>query len=210
MKIDDLRTEYMRASLDESSVAPEPLRQFEQWFTEAVNAQMREPNAMTLATVGADGRPSARVVLLKAADARGFTFYTNYSSRKARELAAHPYAALLFYWPELERQIRIEGTARAVSATESDAYFVVRPRASRIGAWASPQSSPIPDREWLEAAFAAASARFAADVPRPPNWGGLRVEPDHFEFWQGRESRLHDRLAWSRAGDGWTLRRLAP
>jgi pyridoxamine-phosphate oxidase len=168
VKIDDLRTEYMRASLDESSVAPEPLRQFEQWFTEAVNAQMREPNAMTLATVGADGRPSARVVLLKAADARGFTFYTNYSSRKARELAAHPYAALLFYWPELERQIRIEGAVTTVDKAESDEYFAGRPRGSQLGAWASPQSEPIAGRVALEARFASVADRYAdASVPVP-------------------------------------------
>jgi pyridoxamine 5'-phosphate oxidase len=205
-----LRVDYKRAAFRECDAAANPFDQFTRWFDEALAAAVPEPNAMTLATVDEAGRPSARIVLLKSLDARGFVFHTNYDSRKGRELAVNARAALLFFWPELERQIRIEGTARAVSATESDAYFVVRPRASRIGAWASPQSSPIPDREWLEAAFAAATARFAADVPRPPNWGGLRVEPDHFEFWQGRESRLHDRLAWSRAGDGWTLRRLAP
>jgi pyridoxamine 5'-phosphate oxidase len=205
-----LRVDYKRAALSERDAAENPFDQFTRWFDEALAAAVPEPNAMTLATVDEAGRPSARIVLLKSLDARGFVFHTNYDSRKGRELTANARVALLFFWPELERQIRIEGTARTVSATESDAYFAARPRASRIGAWASPQSAPIPDREWLEAAFVAAAARFAADVPRPPNWGGVRVEPDQFEFWQGRESRLHDRLVWSRTGNGWTLRRLAP
>jgi pyridoxamine 5'-phosphate oxidase len=205
-----LRVDYKRAALSERDAAENPFDQFTRWFDEALAAAVPEPNAMTLATVDESGRPSARIVLLKSLDARGFVFHTNYDSRKGRELTANARVALLFFWPELERQIRIEGTARTVSATESDDYFAARPRASRIGAWASPQSAPIPDREWLEASFAAANARFAADVPRPPNWGGVRVEPDQFEFWQGRESRLHDRLLWARAGSGWTLRRLAP
>ena len=205
-----LRVDYKRAALSERDAAENPFDQFTRWFDEALAAAVPEPNAMTLATVDESGRPSARIVLLKSLDARGFVFHTNYDSRKGRELTANARVALLFFWPELERQIRVEGTARTVSATESDDYFAARPRASRIGAWASPQSAPIPDREWLEASFAAANARFAADVPRPPNWGGVRVEPDQFEFWQGRESRLHDRLLWARAGSGWTLRRLAP
>jgi pyridoxamine 5'-phosphate oxidase len=205
-----LRVDYKRAALSERDAAENPFDQFTRWFDEALAAAVPEPNAMTLATVDEAGRPSARIVLLKSLDARGFVFHTNYDSRKGRELTANARVALLFFWPELERQIRIEGTARTVSATESDAYFVARPRGSRIGAWASPQSAPIPDREWLEASFAAANARFATDVPRPPNWGGVRVEPDQFEFWQGRESRLHDRLLWSREGSGWTLQRLAP
>ena len=204
------RVDYKRAALSERDAAENPFDQFTRWFDEALAAAVPEPNAMTLATVDESGRPSARIVLLKSLDARGFVFHTNYDSRKGRELTANARVALLFFWPELERQIRVEGTARTVSATESDDYFAARPRASRIGAWASPQSAPIPDREWLEASFAAANARFAADVPRPPNWGGVRVEPDQFEFWQGRESRLHDRLLWARAGSGWTLRRLAP
>ena len=205
-----LRVDYKRAALSERDAAENPFDQFTRWFDEALAAAVPEPNAMTLATVDEAGRPSARIVLLKSLDARGFVFHTNYDSRKGRELTANARVALLFFWPDLERQIRIEGMARTVSATESDDYFAARPRASRIGAWASPQSAPIPDREWLEASFAAANARFAADVPRPPNWGGVRVEPDQFEFWQGRESRLHDRLLWARAGSGWTLRRLAP
>ena len=205
-----LRVDYKRAALSERDAAANPFDQFTRWFGEAVAAAVPEPNAMTLATVDAAGRPSARIVLLKSLDAYGFVFHTNYDSRKGRELIANPHVALLFFWPELERQIRIEGAAKAVSEAESDAYFGVRPRASRVGAWASPQSAPIPDRSWLEAQVAATNARFPNDVPRPPNWGGLRVEPDRFEFWQGRESRLHDRLVWSRAAGHWTIQRLAP
>jgi len=205
-----LRVDYKRAALSERDAAANPFDQFTRWFGEAVAAAVPEPNAMTLATVDAAGRPSARIVLLKSLDANGFVFHTNYDSRKGRELIANPHVALLFFWPELERQIRIEGAAKAVSEAESDAYFGVRPRASRVGAWASPQSAPIPDRSWLEAQVAATNARFSNDVPRPPNWGGLRVEPDRFEFWQGRESRLHDRLVWSRAAGHWTIQRLAP
>jgi len=205
-----LRVDYKRAALNEGDAAANPFDQFTRWFDEAVAAAVPEPNAMTLATVDAAGRPSARIVLLKSLDASGFVFHTNYDSRKGRELAGNPHVALLFFWPELERQIRIEGEASAVSAAESDAYFCVRPRGSRIGAWASPQSALIPGRGWLEAQVAAAEARFSKDVPRPPNWGGLRVAPDRFEFWQGRESRLHDRLVWSRAAGHWTIQRLAP
>jgi len=205
-----LRVDYKRAALSERDAAANPFDQFARWFGEAVAAAVPEPNAMTLATVDDAGRPSARIVLLKSVDARGFVFHTNYGSRKGRELAANGNVALLFFWPELERQIRIEGLAQPVSAMESDAYFAARPRASRIGAWASPQSATIPDRAWLEGEFASATTRFAAEVPRPPHWGGLRVEANRFEFWQGRESRLHDRLAWTRDGDAWKLERLAP
>lgn len=165
---------------------------------------------MTLATVDATGRPAARIVLLKGVDARGFVFHTNYASRKGRDLDADPRVALLFFWAELERQVRIEGTAERASAAESDAYFAARPRGSQISAWASPQSAPVPDRAWLEMQVAAVQARFASDVPRPSNWGGIRVVPSRFEFWQGRESRLHDRLVWTREGDRWTIGRLAP
>ena len=207
----DLRVEYMRAALDERDVDPDPFRQFSRWFDEAVAAQMPEPNAMTLATVDAAGRLSARIVLLKALDARGFTFYTNHASRKARELQAHPQAALLFYWAGLERQVRAEGRIEKVEEAIADAYWVRRPRLSRIGAWASPQSDALPDRAALELRFANADARFPGDaVPRPPHWGGYRLVPDMFEFWQGRASRLHDRLEFRRDGAQWRVGRLAP
>jgi pyridoxamine 5'-phosphate oxidase len=205
-----LRVDYMRAALSERDAAPDPVDQFARWFDEALAAALPEPNAMTLATVDASGRPSARVVLLKSLDARGLVFHTNYDSSKGRQLAANPRVALLFFWPLLERQVRIEGVAERVSAEESDAYFGERPRASRLSAWASPQSEPVADRAWLEAELARAEARFADDVPRPPNWGGFRVVPERFEFWQGRPSRLHDRLVWTRDGGRWTIGRLAP
>ncbi len=207
----DLRTDYKRAALDERDVDRDPFVQFRLWFDAAVAARVPEPNAMTLATVDADGRPAARIVLLKDADASGFTFFTNYASRKGRELAARPAAALLFFWPELERQIRIEGAITKVDTAIADTYFASRPRLSRIGAWASPQSETLPDRAALEARFAAADARFPGDaVARPPHWGGYRLTPDAFEFWQGRRSRLHDRIAFCRDGAAWTIGRLAP
>jgi pyridoxamine 5'-phosphate oxidase len=213
MNIADIRREYQFASLTEADVHPDPTAQFERWLSEALRAELPEPTAMTLATVDAEGRPSARIVLLKSAGADGFVFFTNYDSRKGHELAARPDAALLFYWAELERQVRIEGRVAKVPAAESDAYFAIRPLPSRIGAWASPQSRVISDRGWLEQEFAALQLRLAAaggDVPRPPHWGGYRLVPATFEFWQGRRSRLHDRIRYRQDGGSWRIDRLAP
>ena len=215
MKLADLRTEYQRETLDEALVERDPFRQFARWFDEAVQALLPEPNAMTLATVDERLRPAARIVLLKGFDEAGFVFFTNYRSRKGAELAAHPHASLLFYWIELERQVRIDGLVARVDAAESDAYFGVRPRASRLGAWASPQSEPVADRAALEARFAVVTAEYAQagdDIPRPPHWGGYRVVPDMFEFWQGRPSRMHDRIRYRRnlASGDWIIDRLAP
>lgn len=207
----DLRTDYKRAALDERDIARDPFVQFARWFEEARKAAVPEPNAMTLATADAGGRPAARIVLLKEADSRGFVFYTNHDSAKGRDLDARPQAALLFFWPELERQVRIEGSVETVDAATADAYFRTRPRLSRLGAWASPQSAPLPDRAALEARFAEAERRFPGeDVARPPRWGGYRVLPVRFEFWQGRASRLHDRIEYRQEGASWRIGRLAP
>ena len=206
----DLRKSYERAALDESASAADPFEQFGLWLQQALDAQLPEPNAMTLATVGADGRPSTRIVLIKGCDARGIVWYTNYESRKGRELAVHPHAALQFHWVELERVVRIEGQVEKASAAESDAYFASRPLDSRIGAWASPQSEVIASRAVLVANAAQVSARFLLNPPRPPHWGGYRLVPDRFEFWQGRPSRLHDRLRYRLEAGAWQRERLAP
>jgi pyridoxamine 5'-phosphate oxidase len=205
-----LRKSYERAELDEAASQADPLAQFEGWLQQAIDAQVPEPNAMTLATVGADGRPSTRIVLIKGFDARGLVWYTNYDSRKGRELAAHPFAALQFHWVELERVVRIEGRVEKVGAEESDAYFASRPLDSRIGAWASPQSQPIASRAVLVANAAKYAAQFALHPPRPPHWGGFRLVPDRWEFWQGRKSRLHDRLSYRFEDGQWQRERLAP
>jgi pyridoxamine 5'-phosphate oxidase len=210
MKIADLRQEYMRAGLAEADADRDPIRQFERWFEDALRARLPLPNAMTLATVGADGAPSARTVLLKGIERGGFTFYTNYRSRKGRELEARAAACLVFMWSELERQVRIDGTVERCSVDESDAYFTSRPLGARLSAWASPQSERVPDRAALEAAMAQARTRYGDAPPRPAHWGGYRVAPRQIEFWQGRADRLHDRLCYTRAGERWTIERLAP
>lgn len=207
----DLRKSYERAELDESASLADPLQQFERWLTEAIAAQVPEPNAMTVATVGSDLRPSTRVVLIKGYDAQGITWFTNYESRKGRELAGNPFAALQFHWVELERVVRIEGVVEKVSDAESDEYFHSRPLDSRIGAWASPQSQVIDGRTVLVTNAAKYAAKFLLQPPRPPHWGGYRLQPTRWEFWQGRKSRLHDRLSYSQQGDGqWLRQRLAP
>jgi len=210
MDLAALRKSYERDALDETASDADPLRQFERWMKQAIDAQLPEPNAMTLATVGADGRPSTRVVLIKGFDARGIVWYTNYDSRKGRELAAQPFAALQFHWIELERVVRIEGRVEKVEPELSDAYFASRPLDSRIGAWASPQSQVIPSRATLVANAAKYAASFALSPPRPPHWGGYRLVPDGWEFWQGRKSRLHDRLRYRLDGGAWVRERLAP
>ena len=209
--IADLRKSYERAELNEDASHANPMLQFEQWLNEAIASDLPEPNAMTVATVGSDLRPSTRVVLIKGYDERGIDWYTNYDSRKGIELAGNPYAALQFHWVELERVVRIEGVVEKISAEESDAYFNSRPLDSRIGAWASPQSEVIKDRTVLVTNAAKYAAKFLLQPPRPPHWGGFRLKPAHWEFWQGRKSRLHDRLRYSLEADGaWLRERLAP
>ena len=205
-----LRRDYELKTLDESQVDRDPMKQFGVWMVEAIHAQVPEPTAMTLATADAKGHPSGRIVLLKGMDAQGFVFFTNYESRKGRELAANPFAALTFLWKELERQVRIEGRIEKVAPDESTAYYDTRPVGARIGAWASPQSEVIENRGWLEKRWEELSAQYGDSPKRPPHWGGYRVLPDYLEFWQGRRSRLHDRIAYTRAADRWKLARLAP
>ena len=196
--------------MDERDLDRDPLRQFERWFEEARAAGLPVPEAMTLATAAADGRPSARMVLLKAADERGFGFHTNYESRKGQELGENPRAALLFHWQQLGRQVRIEGGVERVAAEESEAYFRTRPVGSRLAAWASPQSRPLADREELDRLYAGAREAYGSEVPLPPHWGGFRVRPDAYEFWQHGDDRLHDRVRYERDGAAWRRTRLAP
>ena len=208
--IADLRKSYERAELDESASMPEPIAQFGLWLQQALDGRLPEPTAMTLATIGANDRPSTRVVLLKGFDARGLVWYTNYESRKGRELTHNAFAALQFHWVELERVVRVEGRVEKASAEESDAYFASRPLDSRIGAWASPQSEVVASRAVLVANAAKFGAKFMLQPPRPPHWGGYRLVPDRFEFWQGRRSRLHDRLRYRLDDAQWVRERLAP
>ncbi|MBA2673032.1 pyridoxamine 5'-phosphate oxidase [Ramlibacter sp.] len=209
-RIADLRKSYERAELSEDASNADPLQQFDQWLNEAIAGEIPEPNAMTLATVAGDLRPSTRIVLIKGYDARGIVWYTNYDSRKGQELAGNPFAALQFHWVDLERVVRIEGRVEKVGAEESDAYFASRPLDSRIGAWASPQSQVIPGRSVLVTAAAKYGAQFMLNPPRPPHWGGFRLVPDRWEFWQGRKSRLHDRLRYRQDSGAWVRERLAP
>lgn len=211
MSLAHLRKEYSHASLSEDDVDPDPIKQFAKWFDEAINAKIPEPNAMSVATATAKGRPSSRILLIKEFNENGFVWYTNYASRKGHELLENPYAALLFHWVELERQVRIEGHVERVSAAESDAYFHSRPLQSRLGANASLQSHPVANRHALELQFAHAEKQFGEHPPRPEHWGGYRLVPDSIEFWQGRSSRLHDRILYTRLSDGrWLHQRLQP
>jgi pyridoxamine 5'-phosphate oxidase len=205
-----LRNDYALKTLDEGEVDRDPMKQFGVWMVEAIHAQVPEPTAMSLATADAKGNPSARIVLLKGVDPRGFVFFTNYESRKGRDLAANPRAGLTFLWKELERQVRIEGSVEKVTPAESAAYFATRPLGSRIGAWASPQSEVIASRAWLEGRWDELARLHGENPPLPPHWGGYRVMPHYLEFWQGRRSRLHDRVAYTKSGPQWKIARLAP
>ncbi len=209
-RIADLRKSYERDELDETASASKPMAQFEAWLQQAIAAQVPEPNAMTLATVGADGRPSTRIVLIKGLSEKGLDWYTNFNSRKGQELAGNPMAALQFHWVELERVVRIEGRVERIDDAKADAYFASRPLDSRLGAWASPQSQVISSRAVLVAQAARYAAQFALSPPRPPHWGGFRLVPDRWEFWQGRKSRLHDRLSYRLSEGQWLRERLAP
>jgi len=211
MSISSIRKDYQLQSLSESDVKQDPIEQFGKWWDEAIASSIDEVNAMTLSTVTAEGKPSARIVLLKGFDERGFVFFTNYESNKGAQLTANPFASLVFFWKELERQVRIEGSCVRVSEEESDVYFQSRPLGSRLGAWASPQSEVISNRSVIEKELETVATRYAeGDVPRPAHWGGYRVIPESIEFWQGRPSRLHDRLKYSRISGNWTIQRLAP
>ena len=211
MDASNLRKEYISTGLDKADVDHDPVVQFHVWFQDTINAGLHEPNAMILATATRDAKPSARTVLLKGYDERGFVFYTNYEGRKAGELETNPECALLFYWGELERQVRVEGTVSRISEQESDEYFASRPRGSRLGAWASEQSRPVEDRSVLEERVRALETEYEGrEIPRPPFWGGYRVEPEEIEFWQGRESRQHDRLVYRREDGAWRIERLQP
>jgi len=209
--IADIRNDYRLNSLDEKDVAANPVEQFTHWWSDALNSEIYEPNAMTLATATKDGKPSARIVLLKGFNEKGFVFYTNYQSHKGKELAENPNAALVFFWKEIERQIRIEGVVEKISAEESDAYFFSRPEGSRIGAWASPQSKIITNRQLLEANVERLIKEFQQNIPRPDHWGGYRLMPSLIEFWQGRTNRLHDRFQYTKISqEKWKIERLAP
>ena len=210
-EIADIRYDYQLQSLNREDVAANPFDQFDKWWNDAVNSEIYEVNAMTLATATKDGKPSARIVLLKDYDEKGFVFFTNYNSHKGSELAENPFAALVFFWKELERQVRIEGSIEKVSSQESDDYFYSRPTGSRIGAWASPQSTVIENRNLLEENVKIFSEKFGEEIPRPTHWGGYRVIPNVIEFWQGRSSRMHDRICYRKELDGnWVIERLAP
>jgi pyridoxamine 5'-phosphate oxidase len=210
MNIADLRQEYMRAGLSEAQADADPIRQFERWFEDALRAKLPLPNAMTLATVTPEGAPSARIVLLKGVEQGAFLFYTNYLSRKGRELEQRAQACLVLLWSDLERQVRIDGVVQKVTAADSDAYYATRPLGARLSAWASAQSAPVRSRETLEKSLAETRGRHGDRPPRPPHWGGYRVIPHQIEFWQGRSDRLHDRLRYRRKGDTWTIERLSP
>lgn len=209
--VNQTRRDYTLKELSEETASENPFEQFETWFAEAIKSDIFEPNAMTLATAAADGKPSARIVLLRGFDQSGFTFFTNYDSRKGRDLIENPQAALLFFWAEIERQVRLEGSILKVADRVSDDYFATRPRESQIGAWVSPQSETIESREFLERKFAELTEQWQGkEISRPPNWGGFTLRPQTFEFWQGRASRLHDRLFYKKIGTKWKLARLAP